>query len=233
MHSQHAGGRSALVRVGHGHCLDRRDSENHGRNLPPPATKQVWNEPHVNHETEPPQPPDAALVERARVGDEAAFHRLIDRHAAGLFRAALSFVGNATDAEDLLQETFAGAFRGLARFEGRSSVKTWLTAILVRRAAMHRRRARRKEARLVGLDAAAQAATDRPPATGAVDARIDVTAAIQSLGPEHCEVIVLRELQGLSYDEIAEVLGVPRGTVESRLFRARRLLQERLADYLD
>jgi RNA polymerase sigma-70 factor (ECF subfamily) len=199
-----------------------------------PATKPVWNEPRVNPETEPPTPTDAALLARARGGDDAAFRALVDRHAPGLYAAALSLVGRAADAEDLLQETFAGAFRGLGRFEGRSSVKTWLTAILVRRAAMHRRRAGRKDARLIPLSAAAGGtAADRPSATGTVDARLDVMDAIRSLRPEHREAIVLRELQGLSYDEMAEALGVPRGTVESRLFRARRALRERLAGYLD
>jgi RNA polymerase sigma-70 factor (ECF subfamily) len=199
----------------------------------PPATKQVWNDPHTSPEPAQPQPPDASLVARARRGDAAAFRRLVDRHAAGLFAAAVSLVGSAADAEDLLQETFAGAFRGLARFEGRSSVKTWLTAILVRRVAMHRRRTGRKEARLVDLAAAADIATDRSPATGAVDARIDVLTAVQALNPAYRDVLVLREWQGLSYEEIAEALDVPRGTVESRLFRARQALRERLADYLD
>jgi RNA polymerase sigma-70 factor (ECF subfamily) len=199
----------------------------------PPATKRVWNEPRVNRETEPPTPTDAALLARARGGDDAAFHALVNRHAPGLYAVAVSLVGSAVDAEDLLQETFAGAFRGLSRFGGRSSVKTWLTAILLRRAAMHRRRAGRKDARLVPLSAAAGTATGRPSATGTVDARLDVMDAIRSLRPEHREAIVLRELQGFSYDEMAEVLGVPRGTVESRLFRARRALRERLADYLD
>ena len=61
---------------------------------------------------------------------------------------------------------------------------------------------------------------------------MDVTAAIKTLGPEHQEVVILREIQGLSYEEMAEVLEIPRGTVESRLFRARRELQKRLKEYL-
>jgi len=200
----------------------------------PPATKEVWNEPLVNAETPPPpSPSDAALLARARAGDHAAFHTLVDRHAPGLYATAVALVGRAADAEDLLQETFTGALRGLERFEGRSSVKTWLTAILLRRVAMHRRRAGRKDNRLVSLDAASQTTTDGPPTTAAVDARLDVIDAIGGLRPEHREVLVLRELQGLTYDEIADTLGVPRGTVESRLFRARRALRERLGDYLD
>ena len=69
-------------------------------------------------------------------------------------------------------------------------------------------------------------------ATPKPDVRMDVNAAIRALSPERREVIVLRELQGMSYEEISQVLGIPPGTVESRLFRARRQLQERLSDYL-
>ena len=179
------------------------------------------------------QPQDAAHAAQARDGDASAFHALVDRHAARLFAMAACFVGNATDAEDIVQETFAGAFRGLRAFEGRSSVRTWLTSILLRQTAMHRRRTTRRDARLVRLETAAEPVAAVPSPTQAADTRIDVMDAIQLLSPQHRDVIILRELQGLSYDEMAEALGVPRGTVESRLFRARRHLQERLKGYLD
>jgi len=184
-------------------------------------------------ESAQPQPADAALLRRARHGDASAFHDLVDRHAARLFAMAASFAGNVTDAEDIVQETFAGAFRGLRAFEGRSSVRTWLTSILVRQTAMHRRRTTRREARLVRLETASEPVAAVPSPTQAADTRIDVMDAIQLLSPQHRDVIILRELQGLSYDEMAEALGIPRGTVESRLFRARRHLQERLKGYLD
>ncbi len=80
-------------------------------------------------------PTDFALIQRARGGDHGAFHDLVDRHAGSLFGLAVSLSGNAADAEDIVQETFTGAFRGLAGSEGRASVKTWLTRILVRQAA--------------------------------------------------------------------------------------------------
>ncbi len=200
----------------------------------------MWNRQRATAKTGRPDPTDAALAARAGHGDASAFRALVDRHAAGLFSLAVTLVGSATDAEDVVQETLAGAFRGLGRFEGRSSVKTWLTGILVRQAAMHRRRAGRREARAVPLDAAATAPPTGPKGTRmgrsgteAAEVRIDVMAAIGSLSAEHREVIVLREFQGLSYDEMAEALDVPRGTVESRLFRARRRLQERLKGYLE
>lgn len=179
---------------------------------------------------------DTDLACRARNGDEVAWHEIVDGHGAYLYRLAFSLVGNAPDAEDVLQETFAGAFRHLPDFEGRSSIKTWLTRILVRQAARcHRSRGRRQA---LSLDASSEAqggsalsdtviARRKPSET-----RMDVLAALEALSPDHREVIVLREMQGMSYDEMADVLAVPRGTVESRLFRARQMMKERLKDYL-
>lgn len=175
------------------------------------------------------RPADLELVRQARGGDMAAFHLLVDRHAESLYRLAVSLVGNAHDAEDALQETLAGAFRGLAAFREQSSVKTWLAGILVRQVARHFRRGwfGRKN---VELEKAPEPAGGPPSATS--DVRMDVQAAILALPPQPREVIVLRELQGFSYEEIAQVLGVPGGTVESRLHRARLALRELLKDYV-
>jgi RNA polymerase sigma-70 factor, ECF subfamily len=174
----------------------------------------------------PPGPSDADIVRRIRSGDGAAFHQLVDRFGPALFGLAASLVGNAADAEDVVQETFSGAFRGLHAFRGDSSVKTWLTRILVRQVAAHLR-GRKRAIRLVEARASGDAA-----AAPSADARMDVREAVAKLSPEHREVVVLREFAGLSYEEIAQVLDVPRGTVESRLFRARREMQELLKDYL-
>ena len=175
-------------------------------------------------------PTDRDLVRRARCGDHGAFHELVDRHARGLYGLAVSLVGNPADAEDVLQETFAGAFRGLRSFRGQSSVKTWLSQILVRQAAKHYRTQRRHGAG--GLDERAAARPVVASAQQRADLRMDLSGAILALGPEQREVILLRELQGMSYEQIATVLGVPMGTVESRLFRARRHLQDLLKEYL-
>ena len=176
--------------------------------------------------------PDADLTRRARDGDEAAWHEMVDQYGAYLYGLAFSLVGNAADAEDVVQDTFSSALRHIRDFEGRSSVKTWLSRILVRRAARcHRSRARHEA---VPFDARSprQGSDTRGSAENASDARMDVLAVLGTLSPEHREVIVLRELQGMSYEEIAGVLAVPRGTVESRLFRARQILREQLKDYL-
>ena len=180
-------------------------------------------------ENVPLPPTDRELATQAARGDQAAFQELVDRHAAGLFALAVRMVGNAADAEDVLQETFAGAFTGLARFRQEASVKTWLTQILVRQAARHHRSAGRRRMSSLDVETAQQPASARE----RLDLRADLGSAIAALSPDHREVILLRELQGMSYDQIADVLKVPRGTVESRLFRARRQLQEALKEQLE
>lgn len=172
---------------------------------------------------------DLELARKARHGDLNAFHELINRHASYLFAVAFSLVGNAADAEDAVQETLAGALRGLRGFREKSSVKTWLTGILVRQAAQRFRKSRH-QAESLELEAVQDSVA--APARPKVDVCLDVQAAIHALPPEYREVIVLRELQGFSYEEIAQALGIPAGTVESRLFRARKELQELLRDYL-
>src|ERR1700677_3958504 len=159
-----------------------------------------------------PEADDIKLLRRAEDGDSAAFHALVDRHAQRLFRLAVSLIGNATDAEDVLQETFVGAFKGLKSFEGRASVKTWLTRILVNQAARWRRGRRGRDA--------GQMPDSLPARAGGVESAIDVQAALAQLSSEHRQVLVLREFQRMSYEEIADVLDIPRGTVESRLHRA-------------
>jgi len=177
------------------------------------------------------QPPmEIDLVRRACRGDEQAYHIIVDRYSPQLYRLAYSLVGNTADAEDVLQETLLGAFQGLARFQARSSLKTWLVRILVRQAG--RCRQRRARHRTMALDAAEVG--ERTPGSPDPEqgAHMDLTDALEALAPLHREVIMLREIQGFSYEEIATALGVPRGTVESRLFRARRVLRDRLKDYL-
>jgi len=171
---------------------------------------------------------DLELVRRAAKGDGKAFHALVDAHAQPLYRLAVSLVGNAADAEDVLQETLAGAFRGLSGFQGRSSVKTWLRRILVTQAAKWRRdRQRRNMPTSEAIDV-----SKADSAANLIGAKIDLQAALQLLSDEHREVLVLREFDGMSYDEMAEALGLPRGTVESRLHRARAQLKEKLQAYL-
>jgi len=179
-------------------------------------------------------PTDSELLRSARDGDTAAFHQLVDRHAADLFRLACAMTGNTADAEDALQETFMGAFQRMSSFAGRSSVRTWLVGILSRQAARsHRRRLRRPAVAFEELRLEPGTDARTGPATGSgAHVAMDVREALANLSSEHRQVIVLRELQGMTYAEIAQALRVPLGTVESRIYRARQQLRDRLADYL-
>ena len=178
---------------------------------------------------------DAELVRRIRGGDETAFRELVDRHGDALFGLAYSVTGSSADAEDLVQETLLGAFRRLGAFEGRSSVKTWLVRILLNHASKLRRsKGVRRAMRLdeqAGPETADGRLQTRSPAA-AVESRLDAAAMLQTVSSEHREILVLRELQQMSYDEIAQTLRIPRGTVESRLHRARQELKKRFAGYL-
>ena len=177
---------------------------------------------------------DMELVRLVRQGDEAAFRRVVDIHGPRLYLLAMSMLGNCEDAQDVVQETFVGAFRGLRGFQERSTVKTWLTRILMNNVADLRRR--RHLRKTLPFDEAAEqlgaSPARRVTETGRADMRMDIAAVIGRLPEEHRTVIVLREMQGMTYEEIAAALGVPRGTVESRLFRARQKLKEILGDYL-
>jgi RNA polymerase sigma-70 factor (ECF subfamily) len=178
---------------------------------------------------------DVELVQRVRQGDPAAFHELVDRYGDLLFKVACSLVNNATDAEDVVQETLAGALKAASGFRGEASVKTWLLRILFKQAARSRRT--RWKWRL--FPAAPEGdewqpevpGPALPDSTSKVAARLDVMQMLEALSPEHREVLVLRELQGLSYEEMAAVLKVPRGTVESRLHRARRDMLKKFKGY--
>jgi len=163
---------------------------------------------------------EEAFHKRLRRHEQAAFHELVDRFSQQLFRVAYSMVGNAADAEDVVQETFTAAFSGIGRFRGESSLKTWLMQILARQSArVHRSRGRRMT---IGIEKVDQPVHDPAQAN---QSRMDVTEMLQKLSPEHREVIVLRELQGMGYEEMAQALKIPRGTVESRLHRAREELK--------
>jgi RNA polymerase sigma-70 factor (ECF subfamily) len=174
---------------------------------------------------------DAELLRRIGHGDQAAFGQLVDRHGAYLYGVARALVQSADDADDLVQETFVGVLG--SKFRGESQVRTWLVRILINRAAMLRRSKARRggEAKEVAGGGESLASTDPPIASG-VAAKLDLAAMLEMLSEEHRQVIVLRELEGLSYEEMARTLNVPRGTVESRLHRAREELRRRFKGYL-
>jgi RNA polymerase sigma-70 factor, ECF subfamily len=171
---------------------------------------------------------DLQCLERACKGDAQAFRILVERHTASLYRVALGLVGNAADAEDVVQEAFLGAATSMHRFNNQASVKTWLTRIVVIQSARCHRSRKRRATSLDQLPTL-PAFSGVEGRIGATEARIDVSAMLEQLAPEHRQVLVLRELQGMSYEEIASILEIPRGTVESRLHRARQSLKQRFA----
>jgi RNA polymerase sigma-70 factor (ECF subfamily) len=186
---------------------------------------------------------DRELVARAQKGDMGAFRQLVERHERRAMAHAMALVRDENDARELVQDAFVRVFKNLAGFEGQSSFYTWLYRIVTNLGIDLMRRPGRKtteldEARLGPEDGA----TLDFPLLGHVDGsdpmamvrRREIAARIQAaldaLPPYHRAVILLREIDGLSYEEMAEVLEVSKGTIMSRLFHARQKLQRALAD---
>ncbi len=189
-------------------------------------------------------PSDDELVARSRGGDTKAFDELVTQYRQRCFAMIYQMVRNEDDAWDLAQEGFVRAWRSLANFRGQASFFTWLYRIMTNVALDWLRRKRIEGGQefddTIGLDGIAPGAVTAPqnimqPAERLADreirARID--AAIARLSDEHRTVIVLREIEGLEYHEIADTLGCSIGTVMSRLFYARRKLQTMLQDVHD
>ncbi len=184
---------------------------------------------------------DQLLIEAARAGHPGAFGELVRRYQGRLYPTLLRLVGSAEDAEDLLQEAFLRAYRKLGRFKGQSSFYTWLYALAVNLALSHRRRRKRptRFSELCAENLGAIEPTDRPdrsdPTLPISQAEIQqqVQLALNDLSEEHRAVVVLKEYDGLRYEEIATILKIPVGTVRSRLHRARRELSDRLREVIE
>jgi RNA polymerase sigma-70 factor (ECF subfamily) len=174
---------------------------------------------------------DEVLAVRAAAGDPAAFEALVLRYQSRVYRLVRILAGNLPEAEDLTQETFIRAYRAIGRFRRDSTFRTWLHRIAVNATWSHLAR-RRHGISLVALESDADgnmavtdvAACDDDPETALIR-RQAIDRALATLSTEARLVITLRDIQGLEYQEIATITGVPIGTVESRLFRARRRLR--------
>ncbi|MBI3263264.1 MAG: sigma-70 family RNA polymerase sigma factor [Acidobacteria bacterium] len=177
--------------------------------------------------------PDLALVRAAAGGDEAAFAELVRRHQRRVFNLARALTGSEDEAEDLAQETFIRAFRGLPRFRGDSAFATWLYRIAVN---VFRSRRSRKSLWPRLWSGEADRRHVRPAdASPAADQESDlvrrdlIDKALAEVPPDLRLAVTLRDIEGLEYREIAEVTGVPIGTVMSRIFRGRQRLRASLA----
>jgi RNA polymerase sigma-70 factor, ECF subfamily len=166
---------------------------------------------------------EAALVRAARNGDREAFMQLVRAHQAGVRAFAHGLVGDRMLAEDIAQEAFLRAWRGLGTFRGDAGFATWLYAI-TRRAALDQ--LRRPALRTVPVDQAAALADRR---AGDPVLRGDLERALQALEPAQREAFLLVAVLGLSYQEAGGLTGSPAGTVASRVFRARTRLAAALS----
>ena len=167
-------------------------------------------------------PDDRRLVDAARRGDRRALEDLLRRHHPRLHAVCRRLLDDESDAADAAQEALIAVASGLERFDGRSRFSTWAYRIAVNACLDELRRRRRRPAAGTGEDLDALAAAS--PSVDAVADRLDVGAALARLGPEFRAAVVLRDLCGLDYAEIADVLGVPPGTVRSRISRGRAAL---------
>lgn len=171
---------------------------------------------------------DSRLVDRARSGDASAFEALVRRHLRAVYAVALAELGEPADAEDAVQDAFVNALERLEECREPARFEAWLVQIARNRARDLRRR---RTVRIAGsLDEARGATSGSSPARDAerADLRGRLEEALRSLGETQREVVLLHDLQGWKHREIAEVLGVPEGTVRSHLFHARRALRARL-----
>jgi RNA polymerase sigma-70 factor (ECF subfamily) len=168
---------------------------------------------------------DKWLVQRILSGDKAAGEQFVIEHYEAIFRFLRNLTGNKEDAEDLTQQTFLRAWEALPSFRGDSSLSTWLHSIAYREYT-HWLRSRRE---FVPLDEIVDMPDEQ--ANQNLEAVL-LRWAIYRLDPEHREVFVLYYVQGFSVSEIAKIIGVPAGTVKSRLFFARQKLKELLSDVI-
>lgn len=180
---------------------------------------------------------DALLVRRTRAGDTRAFGILVERYMRRAYYAALGLVGSSEDALDLSQEAFVRAFRARHTIDPDRPFYAWLYQIIRRLCFNHTRdrRTRRRGIEAAGdwlvEQATSRTAGMRPDrALEQAEAKRRVAAALESLSDRDREVLVLKEFEGLRYREIAEILGVPIGTVMSRLYSARRRLAAALEE---
>lgn len=173
---------------------------------------------------------DAILVNRIAAGDKLAMHALFARYRTSIYRWLLRFVGSEALAEDLLSDVFLDVWRQADRFEGRSSVSTWLMSI-ARYKALSARRVRRDDELTQEIEAAIVDPSDDPEAALQEKDRSELLRqALTHLSPEHREIIDLVYYHERSIAECAEIVGIPAATAKTRMFYARRKLAELVRD---
>lgn len=190
---------------------------------------------------------DSALVERARAGDHQAFRELYQRYHRRVYSLAYGVVQNADDALDVVQDGFIKAHRHLDKFEGNSSFYTWLYRIVMNLSIDHIRKHKRtrhvdfddsidhgQDEGALGEDSLLPRMLGQNPGKSLVrkEIREQIGKALEELSENHRAVLVMRELEGMSYEEMAQAMQCSKGTIMSRLFHARRNMQKRLLEYM-
>lgn len=185
---------------------------------------------------------EAELVHELQAGSETAFDWLVTHYHAPVYNLILGMLGDTSDAADGTQEVFLKAFRGIRKFRQGSSLKTWLYRIAIREALNHKRWFKRHVQKNVSIDAEpeegkAHIEIEDPGTTpfeqlAAREIQVAVQGALQQVSDVYRSAVILRDLEGLSYEEVAEVLECSVGTVKSRILRGRRALKEILEPLL-
>ncbi len=186
------------------------------------------------------EPGDQSLLDAARAGARSALERLLERHQRQVYRFGLKMCRDEEDAKDVLQDTLLAVARGLKDFRGASSVSTWLYTIARSFCIKKRRRSKFAPEEQASLEGSPEgepmqvADTARAPDESLAGRQIEAAleAAIGSLAPMYREVLVLRDVEGLSASEVAEVLGLTVEAVKSRLHRARMAVRQRITPLL-
>jgi len=184
---------------------------------------------------------DEQLVCRLRAGDEAAYEDLLQRFQQPVYNLAFRLLNDPGDASDVVQEVFLKVFRNVTHFRRQSSLKTWIYRITVNEAHNQRRWFFRHRSREIGLDEEPEHRTRNVPDSerSPFDCTFDrekhelIENALARINPLFREVVVLRDVEELSYEEIAEVLQISLGTVKSRILRGREALREELTARLE
>ena len=187
---------------------------------------------------------EAELVKGLQAGDSAAYRQFVDLNSANVYNLSLKLLGDEQEAEDVLQETFLSAFRAIDRFEGRSKLSTWLYRIAYNASLMHLRKRERMTTFSLDRPFGDEEQVGQPPTHHLVDwsavpddqlltaeARQEMDRAIADLPESLRSTFVLRDIQGLSGAETAEVLGITVQAVKNRLHRARLRLRGQLSSY--
>jgi RNA polymerase sigma-70 factor (ECF subfamily) len=189
---------------------------------------------------------DAQLVQRCLAGDERAYRALVEQYQRRIYTIAFGILRNQEDAMDVTQDAFVKVHRNLEKFQGSSSFYTWLYRIVVNLCIDRKRRAKKainvdyddaishqEQPHQVGPTLASVSIAGPAKELARKELREKMQLALDKLSADHREILVLREVEGMAYEEIADVLEIAKGTVMSRLFHARTQFKEAISRYLN